>query len=168
MTVAKYGEDFLEYLSDKKAAYPKDTSSFLIMNQYGPWNITVKFDIKAIGAILLAITLRAENEIKKEIEAEERIQKRTPKKGQSMMRFPTYTCHLLLVIYDPDLPFVVIQSVSRLSSFGLHLYIYLFSDLYIHARLFMIFFDLTSIPFDISLAKIMASERRNNRTLKLS
>lgn len=74
MTVAKYEEEYLEYLSDKKAAYPDDTSSFLIMNQYGPWDITKKSDMKEIGAILLAITLRAEREIKDEIQIEEKIQ----------------------------------------------------------------------------------------------
>lgn len=74
MTVAKYEEEYLEYLSDKKAAYPDDTSSFLIMNQYGPWDITKKSDMKEIGAILLAITLRAEREIRDEIQIEEKIQ----------------------------------------------------------------------------------------------
>ncbi|KAJ5783405.1 uncharacterized protein N7518_009082 [Penicillium psychrosexuale] len=74
VTVAKYEEEYLEYLSDKKAAYPDDTSSFLIMNQYGPWDITKKSDMKEIGAILLAITLRAEREIKDEIQIEEKIQ----------------------------------------------------------------------------------------------
>ena len=61
-----YGQGYLDYLSDKDPAYPEDTSSFLTMHQYGPWDTMRKSRMEEIGAILLAITLRAEEEIKAE------------------------------------------------------------------------------------------------------
>ena len=70
MTVAEYGEKYLKYLNDKNPSSSKDVSTFLTMNQYGPWDTSKKSSVKEIGAIILAITLRAEKEIRDEIKEE--------------------------------------------------------------------------------------------------
>ena len=70
MTVAEYGDKYLKYLNDKSPSPSTDLSTFLTMNQYGPWDISKKSAVKEIGTIILAITLRAEKEIKEEIKEE--------------------------------------------------------------------------------------------------
>lgn len=70
VTVAEYNQNYLEYLRNTEPSSPEDSSSFLTMNQYGPWNISSKSSVKEIGTILLATTLRAEKEIKEEIKEE--------------------------------------------------------------------------------------------------
>ncbi|CAI7631573.1 unnamed protein product [Penicillium glandicola] len=72
VTVAEYGENYLKYLSENKPSSSEDPSSFLTMNQYGPWDTSKKSSIKEIGTIILAITLRAEREIKEEKKKEKK------------------------------------------------------------------------------------------------
>ncbi|KAJ5393818.1 uncharacterized protein N7487_011459 [Penicillium crustosum] len=70
VTVAEYGEKYLKYLNDKNPSPSDDLSTFLTMNQYGPWDTSKKSSVKEIGTIILAITLRTEKEIKEEIKKE--------------------------------------------------------------------------------------------------
>jgi hypothetical protein len=72
VAVAEYNHNYLEYLSNKEPSSSEDSSSFLTMHQYGPWDTSSKSSVKEIGTILLAITLRAEREIKEEIQKERR------------------------------------------------------------------------------------------------
>ncbi|KAF3016273.1 hypothetical protein E8E15_000784 [Penicillium rubens] len=66
VTVAKYNQEYLDYLNNKLPLSLKGDSSFLTMHQYGPWKTPNKSSVTNLGAIILAITLRAEEEIKNE------------------------------------------------------------------------------------------------------
>ncbi|KAB8264340.1 hypothetical protein BDV32DRAFT_160587 [Aspergillus pseudonomiae] len=58
LTVAKYGDEYIRYLSDKH--YQGGSNSFMTMHQFGPWNTLDVASMKLLGPILLAISLRAE------------------------------------------------------------------------------------------------------------
>ncbi|OGM46074.1 hypothetical protein ABOM_005662 [Aspergillus bombycis] len=58
LTVAKYGDEYIRYLSDKNDQ--GGSNSFMTMHQFGPWNTLDVASMKLLGPILLAISLRAE------------------------------------------------------------------------------------------------------------
>ena len=66
VTVVKYNQEYLDYLNNKLPLSLKGDSSFLTMHQYGPWKTPNKSSVTNLGAIILAVTLRAEEEIKNE------------------------------------------------------------------------------------------------------
>ncbi|CAI7592329.1 unnamed protein product [Penicillium glandicola] len=63
VTVATYDHIYLEYLLDGKTS---QNQHFLTMDQYGPWDTTNEGQMRQLGPILLAITLRAERESQEE------------------------------------------------------------------------------------------------------
>lgn len=63
LTVAKYDDDYVRYLEDKN--YRSGTRSFMTMHQYGPWNTLDAAQMSALGPIMLAISLLADDEIRK-------------------------------------------------------------------------------------------------------
>ena len=71
MTVAEYGQNYPKYLSEKRPSSLQDPSLFLTMHQYGPWDTSKKSAVQEIGTLILAITLRAEWEIKEEIKSQQ-------------------------------------------------------------------------------------------------
>jgi hypothetical protein len=64
LTVAKYDDEYIKYLSDKsyRNVFP---SSFMTMHQFGPWDILDARNMEHLGPILLAISLYADAESKK-------------------------------------------------------------------------------------------------------
>lgn len=69
VTVARYGQEYLDYLVDGTLPQKEkddEDPSFMNMDQYGPWDTTDEGSMRQLGPILLAITLRAEEESKKE------------------------------------------------------------------------------------------------------
>ncbi|RAH47533.1 uncharacterized protein BO95DRAFT_461912 [Aspergillus brunneoviolaceus CBS 621.78] len=64
VTVAEYNDHYLAYLkgTDVSSTPPKDDTSFVKMHQYGPWNTLDASHVREPGKLLLAITLRAEDE----------------------------------------------------------------------------------------------------------
>ncbi|KAJ5922819.1 hypothetical protein N7516_010522 [Penicillium verrucosum] len=64
-----YGQEYLDYLVDGTLPQKEkddEDPSFMNMDQYGPWDTTDEGSMRQLGPILLAITLRAEEESKKE------------------------------------------------------------------------------------------------------
>lgn len=60
VTIAEYDGSYLDYLNNKTSS----SHSFLRMHQYGPWNTLNASDVRDLGAVLLAISLRADAENK--------------------------------------------------------------------------------------------------------
>lgn len=88
-----------------------------------------------------------------------------------MMEILTCICHLLLVISDPRFDLLLFKVFQVVTFWSSCMFVYtstgVLGNQYIHTRIFVIFFDLTPLPSGISPGKIMASGRRNHRTLKL-
>ncbi|KAK2805795.1 hypothetical protein FQN50_006071 [Emmonsiellopsis sp. PD_5] len=63
LTVAEYDDDYIKYLEDKN--HRSESPSFMTMHQFGPWNTLDANHMKYLGPILLAISLRAEAEGRK-------------------------------------------------------------------------------------------------------
>lgn len=61
--MAEYDDDYVAYLTHKSTDKPL---SLLTMHQIGPWNIQSRSDMKSLGPILLAITLYADSEVRKQ------------------------------------------------------------------------------------------------------
>ncbi|CAI7564972.1 unnamed protein product [Penicillium glandicola] len=66
VTVAKYDEEYLEYLNNPNQSSDNDDEklSFLTMHQFGPWNTLDRSHIRDLGPILLAISLQADADSK--------------------------------------------------------------------------------------------------------
>lgn len=62
MTVAKYDEDYLDYLNNEETSNANKSPSFLTMHQFGPWDTLIASHVRELGPILLAISLRADEE----------------------------------------------------------------------------------------------------------
>ncbi|KAA8641643.1 uncharacterized protein ATNIH1004_011779 [Aspergillus tanneri] len=63
LTVAKYDDNYIKYLGDKN--HRSESPSFMTMYQFGPWDTLDSTHMKYLGPILLAISLRAEIEDRK-------------------------------------------------------------------------------------------------------
>ncbi|PLB38958.1 uncharacterized protein BDW47DRAFT_18344 [Aspergillus candidus] len=63
ITIAEYDSGYVTYL--RKKPLNNEPLSFLTMRQYGPWNTTHAGHMKKLGPILLALTLYAEDEVRK-------------------------------------------------------------------------------------------------------
>lgn len=63
ITVAEYDSDYIAYLTKKSA--DQSPPSLLTMHQLGPWNVRSQSDMSQLGPILLAITLYADQEVRK-------------------------------------------------------------------------------------------------------
>ncbi|KAL2809380.1 hypothetical protein BJX63DRAFT_435249 [Aspergillus granulosus] len=61
--VAEYNERYLKYLGGKE-----DSSAFMTMKEYGPWDTGHVGSMKHLGPILVAIALRAESDLEEEKE----------------------------------------------------------------------------------------------------
>lgn len=64
VNVAKCDEAYLDHLNNPQPSTVETTPSFLTMHQFGPWDILNAADMKELGPILLAISLRADYESK--------------------------------------------------------------------------------------------------------
>ncbi|KAJ5585383.1 uncharacterized protein N7459_005183 [Penicillium hispanicum] len=63
ITFAEYDRNYVKYLNDELS--PTEDPGFLLMHQFGPWDTEVAADMKAVGKILLAIVLRADESCRK-------------------------------------------------------------------------------------------------------
>ncbi|KAL4937073.1 hypothetical protein BDV06DRAFT_216164 [Aspergillus oleicola] len=68
--VAEYDERYLKYLGGKD-----DSSAFMTMKEYGPWDTGYVVSMKHLGPILVAIALRAESDLEEE---KKRARQQTP------------------------------------------------------------------------------------------
>ncbi|KAH8811525.1 hypothetical protein F5884DRAFT_278894 [Xylogone sp. PMI_703] len=62
IAVPEFGDQFLLYLEGERILPQNHEKSFLTMHQFGPWYTSNKEHMEEVGAILLGIGLRAENE----------------------------------------------------------------------------------------------------------
>ncbi|PYH32997.1 uncharacterized protein BO87DRAFT_397993 [Aspergillus neoniger CBS 115656] len=63
LIVAQYHADYVRYLTDSK--HSSQRPSFMTMHMFGPWDTLELSHMKNLGPILLAITLRADAELRK-------------------------------------------------------------------------------------------------------
>ncbi|KAB8213050.1 hypothetical protein BDV33DRAFT_197125 [Aspergillus novoparasiticus] len=60
LVFADYNADYIDYITN--ATRESSCQSFLVMNEFGPWNITVPVDIEKIASVLLAVMLQFSKE----------------------------------------------------------------------------------------------------------
>lgn len=60
LVFADYNADYIDYITN--ATRESSCQSFLVMNELGPWSITVPVDIEIIASVLLAVTLQFSKE----------------------------------------------------------------------------------------------------------
>ncbi|KAL7657885.1 hypothetical protein ACMYSQ_004027 [Aspergillus niger] len=63
LIVAQYHVDYVKYLTDSK--HSSESPSFMTMHMFGPWDTLELSHMKNLGPILLAISLRADAELRK-------------------------------------------------------------------------------------------------------
>lgn len=55
ITVGTYKEDYLSFIRGRYCDW-KSQDSFLVMTQYGPWNLKIPEEVREVGPILLALS----------------------------------------------------------------------------------------------------------------
>ncbi|PLB55575.1 hypothetical protein P170DRAFT_484535 [Aspergillus steynii IBT 23096] len=63
ITFAEYDKEYIKYLNDDSDT---DDLHFLTLHQFGPWNTTSPARMRDLGKFLLAISLRAQSDMKEE------------------------------------------------------------------------------------------------------